>query len=139
MGKIERMNKALLEARKTKNLVAKNLLLTLKGEYETTIKSGGKEGDETLEAIAKKMVKSANQVGTDVAKEEITILSEYLPQLLSEEATRDLVLKVMVDNGPLVDKRNIGGLMGQVMKLGHKVDPKLVGGILNGELKDLDA
>lgn len=139
MEKVEKLNADLLLARKNKDILAKNLLSTFKGEYESQIKTGADEGDATIESIAKKLTKSAEQVGTDEAKAEIEILKGFLPQMLSESETRDLVLKVMVDNGPLVDKRNVGALMGMVMKTGAKVDPKTVMPILNGELSNLSA
>jgi uncharacterized protein YqeY len=139
MEKVNKLNTDLLTARKEKNTLAKNLLSTFKGEYESQIKTGAKEGDETIEAIAKKMTKSAEQVGTDEAKQEIEILKSYLPQMLSEDETRSLVLRVLVENEALVSANNIGALMGMVMKTGAKVDPKSVKGIIAEEINEIQA
>jgi len=139
MEKINKLNADLLTARKEKNTLAKNLLSTFKGEYESMIKGTSPEGDATIEAIAKKMVKSAEQIGSEDALAEIEILKGYLPQILSEDETRKLVIKTMTDNNNLVEANNVGGLMGMVMKSGAKVDGKLVKSLIIEELHDIQA
>jgi uncharacterized protein YqeY len=141
MEKIIKMNADLLAARKAgkDGILAKNLLSTLKGQYELDIKGSSPEGNETLEKIVKKMIKSAEQVGTEDALAEIAILKVYMPQMLSEEETRALVVMTMADNIKLVESNNIGALMGMVMKSGKKVDGKMVKNIIAEEINEIQA
>lgn len=139
MEKVIKLNAELLAARKEKNVLVKNLLSTFKGAYELETKGSSPEGNETIEAIAKKMIKSAEQVGTEDAKAEIEILKGYMPQMLSEEETRGLVVGILVENEALVSANNIGALMGKVMKSGAKVDAKIVKSIIVEEINEIQA
>jgi uncharacterized protein YqeY len=116
--KIDKINADFLEARKNNNTVVKNLLSTFKGEYENQSKTG-LSGDELVHTIAKKMIKSAEQVGTDVAMQEIEILKTYLPIMVSiEEITEFLKTQDLTLCGRLIGitKSHFNG----------NVDPKLI-------------
>ena len=84
MSKIEQIRKDLLFTLKNKDYLAKDLLRTFVGEYENQAKNG-KSGDELVHEIAKKMIKSAETIGDDKAKQEIEILEQYLPEMASKE------------------------------------------------------
>ena len=127
MTKLDTLNKELLEARKAKNDLVKNLLLTFKGEYENAVKTGSNPGDELVEKIAKKMIKSAEAIGTEDAKMEIEVLNNYMPQMLSEDEVRSIVSDIVSSKPGL----NVGAYMGQIMKTGKAIDPKMAMAILN--------
>lgn len=137
MEKITLVEKAIIKARIEKNDLAKNLLQTLKGEYENATKSGEKSSDALFDKLAKKMVKNAELVGTEDAKKEITILKEYLPAELSEDQLKSVIVSVMenapdkVNNFKLGNKGVIGWFMGAIMKeTNNSADPKLTGKLL---------
>ena len=90
MSKIEDVKKDLLDARKSGNSLQKNLLSTFIGEYDNQAK-GGADGDELVHAIARKMIKSAETIGTDEAKQEIKILQGYLPVLATKQQVLDFL------------------------------------------------
>jgi aspartyl-tRNA(Asn)/glutamyl-tRNA(Gln) amidotransferase subunit B len=141
MNKITQLEKDILVARKSGNAVAKNLLMTLKGEYQNSIKNGQADTDETLEKLIRKYVKNAELVGTLEAQEEIQILNSYLPKQLSEDELRGIITKVMLNNPTqteayhLGNKGSIGFLMGCITKeTAGRAEPKVINQILISEL-----
>jgi len=141
MEKIKLIEKAILEARLTKNDLAKNLLQTLKGEYETQSKNGEPATDALVDKLTKKMIKNAELVGTEDAYKEIEILKTYLPVEMSESELKTLIVKVL-DSLPEVvneykagNKSKIGLLVGTIMKESKNLaDPKLTGKFLQEAL-----
>ena len=144
MTKIELIEKAILNARLTKNDLAKNLLQTLKGEYEMALKNGESATDALVEKIAKKMVKNNELISSEDALKEIEILKSYLPEELSEADLKSLVAKVINELPEKValfkagNKSMIGALMGEAMKQSRNAaDPKSLGKILNEALMNV--
>ena len=84
MTLIEKINSNLLQARKDKNIIKKNILSLIKGEYELLSKSKSDISDSDLISIIKKLVKSISNVDNDKSRQELDILSEYLPSPLGE-------------------------------------------------------
>lgn len=82
---LEKLNKDLIQARKDNNVLVKNLLSTLKGELELSIKKGSDMSDETLTDIAFKMRKNAILINSKESLEEADILVQYIPNLVTEE------------------------------------------------------
>lgn len=120
MSKIEKIKLDYLAARKSNNTVVKNLLSTFIGEYDNQSKDGkGVNSDELVHIIAKKMIKSAELVGTETAQEEINILNTYLPQM----ASREEVLEFLKNQDMSLGGRLIG-LAKQ--HFNGNVDPNLV-------------
>jgi len=117
MNKLEQIKKDFLIARKNKDILAKPLLSTLIGEVELQLKSENPKGiDETVEALAKKFIKNANQVGTEDAKQEIQILENYLPKM----ANKDEIIRFLQNK----DLSLGGRLIGEAKKhFGGNVDP----------------
>lgn len=137
MEKFKQIEKEILQSRLTKNELAKNLLQTLKGEYENAVKNGKPAGDSLVESLAKKMIKNAEIVGTEDAKKEIEILKQYVPVELSEDQVKSIIVKIMegapdkVSNYRLGNKGVIGWFMGEVMRETNKtVDAKLAGKLI---------
>lgn len=142
MEKIKTIEQKLLQARLTKDNVAKNLLVTLKGEYETATKNGEVADDSLIEKLAKKMIKNAELVGTDEAKQEISILKEFLPAQLSEVELKVIVENIVKSNTEKVEAYKSGnkGMIGFFIGLVNKeaagsADAKLVGKLVQEVLQ----
>ena len=134
MNKLQTIDKKLLQARLAKDNVAKNLLVTLKGEIENGIKNGKVANDSLVEDYAKKMIKNAELIGSDEAKQEISILKEFLPAQLSEDEVKAVISKILESNSDKVEAFKSGnkGVIGSIISLVNKEtagssDGKLVG------------
>lgn len=121
-----------IQAMKDKNEIAKSFYSTFMGEIEKEAKNAMTEPtDVMVEVIAKKMAKNIqdniklySEKGIDHSKElaEFDIISQFLPQLLTEEQTRE-VIKNIIDSNPSKWGDSMGPLMGAIKKeLGNTVD-----------------
>jgi Asp-tRNA(Asn)/Glu-tRNA(Gln) amidotransferase B subunit len=133
-----------LKARLSKDNVAKNLLVTLKGEFENAVKNGESADDSLVEKLAKKMIKNAELVGTDEAKQEILILKEFLPVQLTEAEIKSVILKLVESNSDKVEAFKSGnkGVIGMFIGLVNKetsgsADAKLVGKLVQEILQSV--
>lgn len=142
MNKITQLEKDILTARKENNTVAKNLLMTLKGEFQNVTKNGQAESDETLEKLIRKFVKNAELIGNETAKAEIEILNGYLPKQLSENEVREIVITKLRSNPTQTEayksgnKGAIGFFMGSITKeTAGSAEPKTINKILIEELE----
>ena len=129
MGTLKtKVNSDFLEAFKSKNTLKKNLLSVVKGEIQTVEKNSGEAelSDEGVTKILNKMVKSLNetitQSGDETAKEELIILSSYLPKQMSYQEIKDKIKDVLAESGK--DFLTIGEVMKAFAK--DPVDKKLV-------------
>ncbi len=126
MEKIKLLSDNLMTAYKEKNLVAKSLYSTLKGEYTTSIKKGATESDQTLEKIAKKMSENAKEnfeiSGSEDAKIEMELLKPFLPTKMSKEEVTLIVNSVISENqdkflaAKTGSNKSMGFFVGQIMK-----------------------
>jgi uncharacterized protein YqeY len=127
---------ARIQAMKDKNAIAKDLYSTLMGEIETEAKKAMTEPTNAIvEKVAKKMAKNINEniklyneKGVDASKEatELAIVSEFLPQVLSEDQTREAVSKAISEAG-ITSVKEQGKVMGALKKeYGNQLDMKLV-------------
>jgi Asp-tRNA(Asn)/Glu-tRNA(Gln) amidotransferase B subunit len=141
MEKIKTIESEILKARLAKDELKKNLLQTLKGEFENAVKNGEPSSDALVEKICKKMVKNAELIGNEEAKKEIEILKAYLPSELGEDAVREAIKNLLegspdkVNNYKLGNKGMIGWFMGNLMKTTSNVDPKVAGKLLQEMLE----
>lgn len=78
----DRINKDFMEAFKSGDKVRKNFLGLIKGEIQSEEKRG--DGKVDVDAILKKMEKSLKATNDVEAQEQLIILQEYLPDMLSE-------------------------------------------------------
>lgn len=129
MKRLELLDRMLLDARKTKNVLVKNLLLTMKGEFQNKSNTSKDSEDELLESIARSMIKSSETIGTDDSKEEIKILKKFMPNILSEDEVEDIV-KALIKSNP---GKNFGFYMGNLMKT-KGIDGKLAKKVLTSKL-----
>lgn len=141
MEKIKTIESEILKARLAKDDLKKNLLQTLKGEFENAVKNGEPSSDGLVEKLCKKMVKNAELIGNDDAKKEIEILKAYLPAELGEDAVREAIKSLLegspdkVNNYKLGNKGMIGWFMGNLMKTTSNVDSKVAGKLLQEMLE----
>ena len=100
--------------------------------------------EETLAVISKEVkkrresIKAYEEAGrTDLAAKEqaeIDILAPYLPEQMSEDEVRALVIEAIAATGAS-SPRDMGRVMGQLMpKVKGRADGKLVSTLVNGEL-----
>lgn len=134
----EKLMEDLKNAMKEKNVVRKNVIQMVRAAILQIEKDKGIEVDDNkiLEIIAKE-VKTRNDSLVDfekggrddlvsVAKEEIAILSEYLPKQLTKEELKEKLSKIIADLGATSIKD-----MGKVMKeakaqIGTAVDGRTI-------------
>ena len=139
------IKKSRIEAMKNKNEVAKAFYSTFMGEIEKEAKNAMIEpSDELVEKIAKKMAKNIQdniklytERSIDVSKEqtELDIVSQYLPKLLSEDQTREVIAKIINSDNEIGSGGNIGKIMGVIKKeCGNTVDMKLVSKLVRESL-----
>jgi uncharacterized protein YqeY len=118
----EQISADFMTAFKAKDMDKKTFLGLLKGEIQTESSKPTFNGDESVLKIVKKMEKSLKEVGDADSLRELTYIEGYLPSLMSEEAIRDEVTK-LVEGGA----DNIGAIMGGFNKqFAGKADNKLV-------------
>lgn len=118
----EQINADFITAFKAKEMEKKNFLGLLKGEIQTDEGRGTVTTDETVTAIVRKMEKSLKQTNTEESLGELKYLEPYLPQLMSEDQIRVIIINYKA-NG----LTQMGQIMGQFNKE-HKglADNKLV-------------
>jgi uncharacterized protein len=125
----DKIKKARIDAMKNKDKVARDFYSTMIGEIDRD-SEGKSDIDAVVSSVAKKMAKNIKQNisdyekrGIDSSKEkvELDLVSQYLPKVLSEEETRNLVTSIVdAEESP-----NIGKVMGALKRYGNSVDKKL--------------
>jgi uncharacterized protein YqeY len=122
----ERINTDFMEAFKAKNMDKKNFLGLIKGEIQNEFGRSGKEDDETVLGILKKMEKSLKQTNTTESLTELEYIKPYLPTLMDEDRIRE-ILHDYKSNG----LNNVGQMMGEFNKVYKgKADNALVSKIV---------
>ena len=122
----ERINTDFMEAFKAKNMDKKNFLGLIKGEIQNEFGRSGKEDDETVLGILKKMEKSLKQTNTDESLGELEYIKPYLPTMMGEDRIRE-ILRDYKANG----LNNVGQMMSEFNKVYKgKADNALVSKIV---------
>jgi uncharacterized protein YqeY len=122
----ERINTDFMEAFKAKNMDKKNFLGLIKSEIQNEFGRSGKEDDETVLSILKKMEKSLKQTNTDESLGELEYIKPYLPTMMGEDRIRE-ILHDYKANG----LNNVGQMMGEFNKVYKgKADNALVSKIV---------
>ena len=122
-----------MAAFKNKETVRKSILSTVKGEIQTVEKNTGQAelSDEEVTRIMTKTIKSLNETisltGDEESKEQLAILSAYMPKQMSREEIKQRVQELIASGA---------GNIGQVMKefSSASADKKMVAEVF-GELK----
>lgn len=133
----KKLNDDLLEARKSKpkDTLKANLLITIKGQVDTTSKDPKNELsiDGLINAAAKSIINGLNTVTqTEDTRREIEIASEFLPTFMSEE---ELYVAIKGMNFP--SDTNAGPATGLIMKsFPGQIDGKMVRPVLARVLEE---
>jgi uncharacterized protein YqeY len=124
----ERINADFMEAFKAKDMDRKNFLGVIKGEIQNEASRSGKDDDETVLGILKRMEKSLTQTNTEESLKEIEYIKPYLPKMMEYDEIEEIIKDYYDQNGLLT--------MGDMMKMFNseykgKADNKLVSSIIN--------
>lgn len=146
MGLKEDLMRALKEAMQAKDSLKKETITMLRAAILQVEKDGQKELNETeMQAIVAKEVKRRKESIADFEKggrqdivdqvnKEIEILSNYLPEQLSEQEVMRLVIETIQVVGA-AGMKDMGKVMGALReKTAGKADGKLVSDIVKAEL-----
>jgi uncharacterized protein YqeY len=136
-------------AMKAKDKVTLNAIRSVQAEIATAKSAPGFKGEvddslytRTITTYVKRISKSKTEydaMGDSGAGQsgklafEIDYLSQFLPKVLDEEATRALVAKTIADLGAGPDTPG-GKIIGAVMRSGEDVDGSLVNRLVNEAL-----
>jgi uncharacterized protein YqeY len=139
---IEKIKSDQLTARKERNGVASALLTTLIGDAVAIGKNDGGRPvtDSEVVALIKKYISNmhatithlgdSNPEAVKIVNEEIEILSQYLPQQLSEEEMNTAITGIIFDVG-----QNMGKIMGALKsRYDGQYDGKMASSIVKGLL-----
>ncbi len=147
MSKIaDEIDKALVVAQKEKDEVKVSTLRLLKASFKNReIEIGHQLTEEEAQAVIAKSAKQrresidafekANRADlADREKAELAILSQYLPEQMSEEDVSKIVAEVLAELGN-VSQADIGRVIGAVMaKVAGRADGNLVSAIVRQKL-----
>jgi uncharacterized protein YqeY len=107
----EQIQADFMTAFKAKDMDKKNFLGLIKSEIQNEFGRSGKEDDETVLGILKKMEKSLKQTNTDESLGELEYIKPYLPTMMGEDRIRE-ILHDYKTNG----LNNVGQMMGEFNK-----------------------
>lgn len=93
----ERINTDFMLAFKAKEMEKKNFLGVVKGEIQNEVGRSGKDDDETVMGILKKIEKSLKQTNTAESLAELEYIKPYLPSLMGEDRIREIILGLKTD------------------------------------------
>lgn len=142
----EQIENDLKSSMKSGDNIVRGVLRMLFSDIKNAEISERKEiSDEKIIEIIKKNIKSrkdsieqytkGNRKDlADQEKTELEILEKYMPEQMSEEEVRKIVVDI-IKKSEAVSASDFGRIMGAVMKeVGSKADGNLVGGIVREEL-----
>lgn len=107
MELLEKIDSDFINAFKSKQIDKKNFLGVIRGEIQTQRGKGIEPTNENVIKIIKKIEKSLIEVGTEEAKLELTYLEPYLPKMLSEEETKQILMDFVTTES----NKNLGTIM----------------------------
>ena len=107
----ERINADFMEAFKAKDMNKKNFLGVVKGEIQNEVGRSGKDDDETVMGILKKIEKSLKQTNTAESLAELEYIKPYLPEMMSETRIRSIIRTFKKDG-----IEDVGKMMGAFNK-----------------------
>ena len=95
----ERIKSDFIGAMKNKEKELKTLLSVILGEIQNEAGRSGKEDDETVLGILKKIEKSLKQTNTTESLIELEYINPYLPKMMTEEEIETIIKGYHNDNG----------------------------------------
>ncbi|MCK6257760.1 GatB/YqeY domain-containing protein [Fictibacillus sp. KIGAM418] len=146
MSLLNRLNQDMKQAMKDKNKQKLSVIRMLKASLQNeSIKLGHDlNEEEELTVLAREMKQRKDSLQefekagrndlADALKDEIVIITDYMPEQLSEEEVKDIVLAAIEQVGA-VSKADMGKVMGAVMpKVKGKADGALVNRLVQQNL-----
>jgi hypothetical protein len=122
----ERINTDFMTAFKAKEMEKKNFLGVVKGEIQNEVGRSGKDDDETVLGILKKIEKSLKQTNTAESLVELEYIKPYLPVMMDEISIRSIIRSFKKEG---ID--DVGKMMGAFNKVYKgKADNALVSKIV---------
>ena len=128
MSLLEQVQKDSLQARRSGNTVAKNLLVTLYSEIANISKAPGRDSslvsDAKALAVIKKFAKNVEETlrlvtddaRTAVAQEELALLKCYMPELMAESELRTVIESIIAADD-LAGPKAMGAVMARLKDL----------------------
>jgi uncharacterized protein YqeY len=131
MGILTQLKKEMIRAKRNDKLRANALMMLIDTAQKLAKEKGVEPGEREIQEAAKKLVKIAKEsleAGVPGADRELEVYKSFLPQLLGEEETRELLKKLIEEVG--------GKKIGEIMKrLKERGDVDL--GLANRLLREL--
>ncbi len=93
----ERINNDFTSAYKEKNMEKKSILSVVKSEVSRAEAGKLVLDDAGMVKLIRKMIENAKLINTDESKYEITVLNEYVPAMLTEEALTTAINSIITD------------------------------------------
>ena len=131
----DRLRADLLEARKTKNQGARNVLTVILGDIQTAEANHGAISDEQIEAKLRKLAENNQEViganpaapNVETLRDEIKVVNSYLPKSMSADEIQQFIAAQpgLVE---AVKATKEGQAIGLVMKALKGADLKALGG-----------
>ncbi len=127
----EQINADFMAAFKAKDMERKNFLGVVKGDIQNEIGRSGKDDDETVLAIIKKMEKSLIQTNTEESLKELEYIKPYLPKMMEEGEIETIIQGYYNDK----DLKTMGDMMKEFnANYKGKADNKMVSSVINKTL-----
>jgi uncharacterized protein YqeY len=129
---IVELKKIMLKAKKEDKTKANALMMLVDTAQKLAKEKGVEVDDKIIQEAAKKLVKIAKESidsGIEEAKKELEIYESFLPKMLDENQTRELLKSIIQEIG----SKNIGEIMKRLKARG---DVDL--GLANRLLKEID-
>lgn len=134
MALIEQINDGIKESMKNRNQIRLDTLRMLKSKILTVDARGNLPDGEVIKLFktyygnlqeAFEQAKAANRTeAAEKLHQELSIVQEFLPQALSVEDTKKLVMQAISETGAKT-KKDLGLVMKGIMKLNPSIDGKL--------------
>lgn len=145
MALIEEINQGIKEAMKSRDQIRLNTLRMLKSKI-LNVDARGNLSDTEVTKIFKtyygnlqealEQAQGANRPELiDQLKIELKIVQEFLPQSLSQEETKQIVMQAISESGATT-KKDKGIVMKNIMKLNNTIDGKLAKELVDQLLAD---
>ncbi len=145
MSIIEIINTGIKEAIKSRNTIRLNTLRMLKSKILTVDARANLPDQEVVKLFKTyynnlkevlEQAKTANRPDIiEQLQEELKIIQEFLPQTLSEEETKKIVVETIKDSGAKT-KKDLGLVMKVVMKMNLPIDARLAKDIASKLLEE---
>jgi len=145
MTMIEKINEGIKEAMRSRDQVRLETLRMLKAKILAVDARANLSDADVIKLFktyygnlqeALEQAQGANRPETaEQLKKELAIIQEFLPQALSPEETKKIVIQAIAESGAKT-KKDLGLVMKAVMKINNTVDGKLAKELAGGLLAD---